>query len=60
MTAPTKPGIPKSTPTDAARREDMIREAAYFRSQNRQPRSGELEDWLAAQEQIDRMLTGYA
>jgi hypothetical protein len=38
----------------------MIREAAYFRAQLRQPCAGkELEDWLGAQEQIDRMLTGH-
>jgi hypothetical protein len=61
MHAPTKHGIPSPTPTDAGRREEMIREAAYFRSQHRQPCLGkELEDWLCAKEQIDRMLTGHA
>jgi hypothetical protein len=61
MHAPTKHGMPSPTPTDAARREEMIREAAYFRSQHRQPCLGkELEDWLVAKEQIDRMLTGHA
>jgi hypothetical protein len=41
-----------------ARREEMIREAAFFRSQHRQACVGkELGDRLVAEEQIDRMLT---
>ena len=48
-------------PIDPARREDMIRQCAYFRSQLRTPRlTHEAEDWLAAEQQIDRMLTGQA
>ena len=48
-------------PTGAITRDGMICEAAYFRSQKRQPCHGrECEDWLAAEKQIDRMLTGYA
>jgi hypothetical protein len=39
----------------------MIRVAAYFRSQQRAPHlTLEAEDWLAAERQIDRMLTGHA
>jgi Protein of unknown function (DUF2934) len=61
MSIRTEPGIPCPTPVGASRREEMIKQAAYFRSQHRQPCSGkESEDWLAAEEQIDRMLTGYA
>jgi hypothetical protein len=53
--------VSSPTPTNAPPREEMIRLAAYFRSQHRQswPRN-ELEDWLVAEEQIDRGLTGYA
>jgi hypothetical protein len=61
MHTQTKQGIPSPTPIDAARRDEMIREAAYFRSQHRQPSPGkELEDWLVAKEQIERMLTRHA
>jgi Protein of unknown function (DUF2934) len=38
-------------------REAMIHQAAYFRSQRRRPGQGhELEDWLAAEREIDKML----
>ncbi len=38
-------------------REQMIREAAYFRSQHRNPEHGkEVEDWLAAEQEIDEYL----
>ena len=37
----------------------MICEAAYFIAERRGLRTGhELEDWLAAEQQIDLMLTG--
>ena len=40
-------------------RERMIREAAYFRSQHRKTGPGkELEDWLAAERQVDEFLYG--
>lgn len=39
---------------EAAWRQRMIREAAYFRSQRRRPCGGtELEDWLAAEREVD-------
>ena len=58
---PVKNGMPPCAPTDPAKREAMIRQAAYFVSQQRGPRlTHEAEDWLAAERQIDRMLTGHA
>jgi hypothetical protein len=60
---PASPGnaMPHCTPIDPVRREEMIRQAAYFRSQLRGPcLTHESEDWLAAERQIDRMLTGHA
>ena len=42
----------------AAAREAMIREAAYFRAECREfALGGELEDWFAAERQIDGALT---
>jgi len=42
---------------EAAWRHRMVREAAYYRSQHRQPCAGkELEDWLAAEKDIDNYL----
>jgi Protein of unknown function (DUF2934) len=42
---------------EAAWRQRMIREAAYYRSQQRQSSAGkELEDWLAAEKQVDEYL----
>lgn len=39
---------------ETAWRHRMIREAAYYRSQRRQPCEGkELEDWFAAEAEID-------
>jgi len=40
-------------------REEMIRQAAYFRVQQRRGScvEHELEDWLAAEKEIDGMLT---
>jgi sporulation protein YlmC with PRC-barrel domain len=61
MPAPGECGMPRCTPIDPARREALIRQAAYFRSQLRGPCiTHEAEDWFAAERQIDRMLTGYA
>jgi Protein of unknown function (DUF2934) len=38
-------------------REEMIRRTAYLRSQRRAPCSGkELEDWLAAEREIDQLI----
>jgi len=59
--APGECGVPKRKPIDPAKREAMIRQAAYFRSQLRGScLTHEAEDWLAAERQIDRMLTGHA
>ena len=46
-------------PTGQEYREEMIRQAAYFRAQQRQRSRVELEreDWLAAEKEIDGMLT---
>ena len=41
----------------AAWRQQMDREAAYFRSLHRQPCNGkELEDWVAAEKEVDEYL----
>ena len=59
--APLGNGMPPCPPPDPAKRQDMIRRAAYYLSQNRGPcLTHEAEDWLAAERQIDRMLTGHA
>jgi len=43
---------------EAAWRQRMIREAAYYRSQHRRPCDGqELNDWLAAEKEVDDCLT---
>jgi hypothetical protein len=45
------------THIDPERRHQMIAEAAYYRAQQRLFESGyELEDWLAAEDQIDAAL----
>ena len=50
-----------ATVIDASRRQDMIREAAYFRAQQRGFAAGEeLQDWLVAEQQIDQWLNGGA
>ena len=42
---------------EAAWRHRLIRDAAYFRSQSRAPGAGkELEDWLAAEQEVDALL----
>jgi hypothetical protein len=42
---------------EQAWRDKLVREAAYFRSQHRRPCPGkELEDWLAAEREIDESL----
>ena len=53
------PGLPDPYCThpdvERAWRQKLIRDAAYFRSLKRQPASGkEVEDWLAAEEEINR------
>jgi hypothetical protein len=50
--------MPVYTPADRQYREDLIRAAAYLRSQQRRPcTEHQAEDWLAAEAQIDAMLT---
>jgi len=45
-------------PVEPEQRQAMIREAAYFLAENRGSGAGhELEDWLAAEEQIELALT---
>ncbi len=47
--------------TDSSEREAMIRTAAYLRAERRGFAAGhELEDWLAAQAEIDDLLTSRA
>jgi hypothetical protein len=42
---------------EQAWRDKLVREAAYFRSQHRRPCHGkELEDWLAAEREVDESL----
>jgi hypothetical protein len=49
----THPGV------ERAWREKRIRDAAYFRSLRRPPGAGsELEDWLAAEQEIDAASSG--
>ena len=46
-----------STIVNGEQREAMIREAAYFRSESRGFCPGqEVDDWLAAETEVDRML----
>ncbi len=66
MTIPEVPGTcaaamadPRTTNplVEQAWRDKLVREAAYFRSQHRRPCPGkELEDWLAAEREIDGVL----
>jgi hypothetical protein len=45
-------------PSNAVLRETMIREAAYFRAEHRAFAPGkELEDWIAAEQEVDALLT---
>jgi len=54
---PGEAPIDATAPIDVAAREDLIREAAYFRAAQRGFESGhELEDWLAAERDFDRWL----
>jgi hypothetical protein len=56
----TLPQTPASAYTQADRqhREELIRKAAYVRSQLRRPCvEHQIADWLAAEAQVDAMLT---
>lgn len=51
------PVLEGRAPIDAEAREEMIREAAYFRAERRGFESGhEIEDWLAAEREFERWL----
>jgi hypothetical protein len=53
-----KPAIHAYTPADRKHREELIRRAAYARSQLRRPCiEHQIEDWLAAEAEVDAMLT---
>ena len=66
MTIPAEPGTCAAAMADTrttnplveqAWRDKLVREAAYFRSQHRRPCLGkELEDWLAAEREVDEAL----
>ena len=67
MIAVPNPALPRGrgaqceAPSAQVNREAMIREAAYFRAQRRGFAQGaELDDWLAAEAEIDGVLTGRA
>jgi rubrerythrin len=50
-------GKKQSTPVvDPEKRREMIEEAAYYRSSKRTSPGDPLEDWLAAEEEVDQML----
>jgi len=51
------PPVPSPKPPESEEREAMIAEAAYFRAEARGFEAGhELEDWLAAEREIDMLL----
>lgn len=54
--APTPPaGEPNTARSDAEQRHHRISEAAYYRAQKRGFEPGrEQEDWLAAEDEVDR------
>ncbi len=50
--------IPAYTQADRQYREDLIRDVAYARSQRRRPCvDQEIADWLAAEAEVDTLLT---
>ena len=56
-TGPRSEAAPIFDPADTDLREEMIRQAAYYRSLHRRHIHGkELEDWLAAEQEIDEMI----
>lgn len=69
MTAVLNPALPRGRgaqreppkPREKVSRETMIREAAYFRAERRGFVQGaELDDWLTAEAEIDRVLAAPA
>ena len=58
MSILSKTPIPAYSASDRQYREDLIRKGAYLRSQSRRPcAEHQAEDWLAAEAQVDAMLT---
>jgi len=56
-----KPPADLSAPIDAGRRHVLIAEAAYYRAQARGFGDGDmLEDWLAAEREVDQRLLGHS
>jgi hypothetical protein len=58
MAIPQTTSVPAYTQADRQYREELIRQAAYARSQLRRACvEHEIDDWLAAEAEIDAMLT---
>lgn len=58
-TKPNSAATPGGQTIDPIQREEMIRKAAYLRAERRGFAVGqELEDWLAAEAEVDNSLTG--
>jgi hypothetical protein len=58
MPTPPRTPIPAYTQADREHREELIRRAAYARFERRRPSvEHQIADWLAAEAQIDAMLT---
>lgn len=57
---PLRFSLPVPPKEDRPDREQMIAKAAYFRAEQRNFAPGhELEDWLAAEREVDRQLKPY-
>jgi hypothetical protein len=57
----TERNVPPASLVSAEQRREMIAEAAYFRAQGRNFEPGrEVEDWIAAEAQIDEVLAAEA
>jgi len=58
MSIPQTPSIPAYTQADRQYREDLIRDVAFARSLQRRPCvDQEIADWLAAEAEVDTLLT---
>ena len=58
MSTPPATPTPAYTQADRQHREDLIRKAAYARFEHRRPSvEHQIADWLAAEAQVDAMLT---
>ena len=49
-------GTPRVTAIDADRRRSLIAEAAYYRSLRRATPGTDIDDWLAAEKEVDAKL----